>query len=91
MGGAPGSGKALRWYELRQVPQVTAQAAGKLDPKGLSLEPAVAAAHLSQAVDHLPSASTARRTFQVRLRVAALAIWFNTLRDLSPGLLPDLG
>jgi hypothetical protein len=57
----------------------------------LNLEPAVAAAHLAQPVDHLPSASTARRTFQVRLRVAALAIWFNILRDLSPGLLPDLG
>jgi hypothetical protein len=58
-----------------------------------NLEPAVAAAHLVPpcGIDHLPSASTARRTFQVRLRVAALAIWFNLLRDLSPGLLPDLG
>jgi hypothetical protein len=27
----------------------------------------------------------------VRLRVAALTIWFNILRDLSTGLLPDLG
>jgi hypothetical protein len=56
----------------------------------MSLEPAVAAAHFAQTVDHLPSASTARRTFQVRLRVAALATWFNLLRDLSLRLLPDL-
>jgi hypothetical protein len=67
---------------------------GKIDwllVRPLNLEPAVAAAHLAQPVDHLPRASTARRTFQVRLRVAELAIWFNILRDLSPGLLPELG
>jgi hypothetical protein len=57
----------------------------------MNLEPAIAATHLAQPAGHLLIASPARRTFQVRLRVAATTNWFTILRDLSLGLSPDLG
>jgi hypothetical protein len=56
-----------------------------------TLDPAIAAARLAQPAEHLLIAATTRRTFQMRLRIAAITIYLGILSDTSPGLSPNLG